>query len=242
MLDVIEKLLILQDRDRKILRLTQELEGVEPERNAFNARTANAQAGVESAKLAVRHLESERKKLELEVESKKLQIEKYSTQQLQTKKNEEYRALAHEIESCKAAIVKLDDGQIEIMEKAELAQKSLNEANKELAEATRLANKSLADLADREANLKKELDALGSNRDALADVVEEGVRQRYERLLKHKGDTAVVGIDHRACGGCHMKLPLQIIVTCQGQQELVACPNCGRLLYHTRDMVLDEVD
>jgi predicted nucleic acid-binding Zn-ribbon protein len=35
-----------------------------------------------------------------------------------------------------------------------------------------------------------------------------------------------------------MKLPAQILVTCQGQKEIVACSNCGRILYYTRDMAL----
>ncbi len=33
------------------------------------------------------------------------------------------------------------------------------------------------------------------------------------------------------CGG-YMKLPTQTIVTCQAQNELVSCINCGRILYY----------
>src|SRR5512138_2097237 len=103
MLDVIEKLLILQDRDRKIGRLQGELARIEPERQMLKAKASGAQAHLEAAKLRVKELESSRKALELEVETKKQQIERYSNQQLQTRKNEEYRALAHEIETCKTA-------------------------------------------------------------------------------------------------------------------------------------------
>ncbi|MBM3823526.1 MAG: hypothetical protein FJ404_11685 [Verrucomicrobia bacterium] len=242
MLEVIEKLLILQDRDRKLHRLRRELEEVAIERQSAQTRSSSAQTKVDQAKLAARHLESERKKLELEVEAKKSQIEKYASQQLQTKKNEEYRALAHEIETCKQAILKLDDAQIEFMEKAEVAQHALHAANKELAEAKSHADKLMADLGVRESNLKKELEGLASSREALAGAVEEGTRGRYERLLKHKGENAVVGVDRRACGGCHMKLPFQIIVSCQGQQEVMTCPNCGRILYYTREMLLEAAD
>ena len=80
-------------------------------------------------------MRSDRKKLELDVEAKKAQIEKYSLQQFQTKKNDEYRALAHEIELCKEAIVKLEDQQIELMEKAEMAQKEVAAANQTAGEA-----------------------------------------------------------------------------------------------------------
>src|SRR4051794_28264711 len=101
MLPVIENLLVLQDRDRKIMRVEAELSNVGPERLALESRAKQAQAQLEAAKLKVKQIESDRKKLELDVEARKQQIEKYSLQQFQTKKNEEYRALAHEIELCK---------------------------------------------------------------------------------------------------------------------------------------------
>jgi predicted nucleic acid-binding Zn-ribbon protein len=48
----------------------------------------------------------------------------------------------------------------------------------------------------------------------------------------------VVGIDHGVCGGCHMKLQQQLIVSCQAQKEIVTCSSCGRILYFTPDMEL----
>src|SRR5208282_32636 len=112
MQDVIEKLLTLQDRDRRLLRVKDQLARVAPERQMLQDKAAGAKAGLDAAKTKVKLVETERKKLELEADSKKQQIEKYSLQQFQTKKNEEYRALAHEIETCKGNIAELEDGQL----------------------------------------------------------------------------------------------------------------------------------
>src|SRR5215475_15445706 len=109
MLPVLEKLLILQDRDRQILKLRDELTHIDPERQQLQTQVAGAQKALDAAKHHLKQLESDRKKLELEVEAKKQLIERYSLQQFQTKKNEEYKALAHEIEMCKEAIFKLED-------------------------------------------------------------------------------------------------------------------------------------
>jgi predicted nucleic acid-binding Zn-ribbon protein len=79
---------------------------------------------------AAKQIESDRKQRELEVEGKKQQIGRYSLQQFQTKKNEEYRALAHEIELCNAEIVKLEDAQLELMEQAEATQREILAANR----------------------------------------------------------------------------------------------------------------
>ena len=44
MLDVIEKLLILQDCDRKILRVKDELSRIEPDRREMQAKITNSQS------------------------------------------------------------------------------------------------------------------------------------------------------------------------------------------------------
>ena len=242
MSETIEKLLILQDRDQHIQRVENELDRIEPERQMLVARTSDTQTSLDAAKHRVKQIESDRKKLELDVEAKKQQIEKYALQQFQTKKNDEYRALAHEIESCKEVIIKLEDQQLELMEKAEGAQKEVAVANQAAQEAKKLMDGQVADLNAREQNLKKELAELESNREQLLQAVDEVARSRYERLLKNKGTTVVVGVEHGVCGGCHMKLPAQILVSCRAQQELVTCINCGRILYYTHDMDLAFAD
>jgi uncharacterized protein len=238
MLEAIEKLIILQDRDRKLIRLREELAHIPAERQQLQAKAAASQAGLEAAKHKGKQIESDRKKLELDVDAKKGLIEKYSLQQFQTKKNEEYKALAHEIEMCKEGIFKLEDQQLELMEQAERAAKEVAAATQIANEAKRTIDARLADLAAREANLQKELSHLEANREELAGAVDESARSRYERLLKHKGSNVVVGIQHGVCGGCHMQLSRSTVVTCQAEQEIVTCTNCGRILYYTRDMDL----
>jgi predicted nucleic acid-binding Zn-ribbon protein len=242
MLDLIEKLLVLQDRDKQIRRVKTELDHIGPERQMLKNKSAGAQSGLDQAKLRVKELESRRKDLELEVQSKKQLIERYANQQLETRKNEEYRALAHEIETCKAAIFKIEDQEIELMEQGEAAQKEVGNATRLAAEAKKLGDDQITQLNDREENLKKELTGLAANREELAAAADESARGRYERLVKTKGDNVVVGVQHGVCGGCHMRLPAQILVTCQAQQELVSCTNCGRILYYTRDMDLAAVE
>ena len=238
MLEIIEKLLILQERDRRILRVTQELGHIGPEREALRARAVTTQHSLEAARTRVKQIESDRKQRDLEIESKKTQIDKYLNQQLQTRKNEEYKALAHEIEMAKDVIFKIEDAQIVLMEQAEAAQKDVALATTEAAAAKKLVDDQIGRLDQREANLKQELAELQAGRTALAGAVDDSTRNRYERLLKNKGDNVVMGIEHSSCGGCHMKLPAQVVTNCRAQAEIVQCPSCGRILYFTPDMSL----
>jgi hypothetical protein len=239
---IIEKLLILQDRDRRILHIKEQLARVEPERQLFQSRSSSAQAGLDSAKLKVKQAETDRKKLELEEETKKTQIEKYALQQFQTKKNEEYRALAHEIETAKEAIGHLEDQQLELMEQIEAYQKQSAAASREADEARKVTESQLKEITAGEERLRAELAGLESNRDELTTAIDEPALRKYQRLLRAKGDNVVVGIQHGVCGGCHMKFPMQLVVECQAAKELVTCPNCGRILYYTPDMDLAVAD
>ena len=242
MQQVIEKLLILQERDRRILQVREQLARVQPEREAFQGNAASTQASLDTVKTKAKQLESERKRLELEVETKKQQIERYALQQFQTKKNEEYRALAHEIETCRGNIAELEDAQLELMEQAETLQKQTVAASREAEEARKSAEGQLRELAAREQNLRDELAALEGNRAQLTTGLDERALRHYERLLRNKGDNVVVGIEHGVCGGCHTRFPVQLMVSCRAAKELVTCPNCGRILYYTPDMDVAAVD
>jgi predicted nucleic acid-binding Zn-ribbon protein len=236
MLPIVEQLLILQDRDRKLLRLKAELADTPPQRKRLQDKAANAQAAFEAVKQQSRHIESERKKLELEVSSKEEFIRKIETQQGATKSNDQYKAFTHQIETTKAEIHALEDKEIALMEQAEMAAKALAAAAKVAADHKAETDKQLADLAAREANLKKEFEAASAERAGLAEKVDSPTLARYQHLLDRKGDNVVVGVKGAICGGCHMKLPQQTVVTARAQSEIVTCINCSRLLYWTRDM------
>jgi predicted nucleic acid-binding Zn-ribbon protein len=236
MLGVLTQLLGLQDCDRNLMQVHSELGDLEPQRQRLLAKAVEAQAHREAARLKLMQLETERKKLELEVETKKQLISKYSLQQFQTRKNDEYRALAHEIGVCQEAIINLEDQQLALMEQADATQRIVSATAQMAHDVKKTVDIQIGHLATREQELKQLLLGLETRRVELAEAVEESSRLRYERLLKHKGSKVIVGVDRGVCGGCHMTLPAQTILTCHTDQEIVSCPNCGRILYYTPDM------
>ena len=236
MLEAIEKLLILQDRDRKILQLREELAHIPPQREEFQTKGASAQAQLEADRLRIKQLEIQRKEMELEVQTLKQRIERYSLQQFQTKKNEEYRALSHEIETCQKSIHEIEDRELEVMEQAEAAQKALALTTKTATAIRKIADEELAAMAARESNLEQQLATLEADREQVAAAVDPSARVHYERLLRGKGRNVVVGITNGVCGGCHMQLQRQWVVACKSEKEITDCPSCGRILYCTPDM------
>ena len=236
MLDIIQQLLVLQDRDRQVIHHRHQLNQIGPERQALLRGADGAKKALEEAKNAANALESQRKELELQETSKEEQIRKYSAQQLETKKNEEYKALANEIETCQKVISGLQDQQLEILEKIDQATATIKEADATATAAQKLAKDKVGELGDREGQLKTELTTLEGERAKLAAEVEPSILAKYERLLKFKGENSVVASDRSVCAGCHVSLPVQIMIQCQAQKEVVHCPNCSRILYFADGM------
>ena len=238
--DNISKLLILQDRDMKFTRLEDELESLDPEREATKRESLNRQQVLEQAKQHMIQLEVRRKDLDNDVEAKKEQIQKYAQQQLETRKNEEYTALGREIEHVKDAISKIEDEELELMEEIDAYKPKIEEAKAVAEEAKAHEAKALAEFDEREKNIEKELDELEEELNTLSGELDAKLVKHYERLRETKSGKVVVGVDHGNCGGCHMKLQAQQLVDAKSGREMVTCPNCNRLLYFTREMIMPE--
>jgi len=111
----LEQLLILQDRQQKIRQIQTEIKTLPLERAYLESQLAATEAGVETLKQKGRLVEVGRKKLELDVGTRTESIARLKTQQYQTRKNEEFRAISHEIERYEGEIRKLEDEELELM-------------------------------------------------------------------------------------------------------------------------------
>jgi len=236
MLQVIEALLVLQDRDRRLNRLKAEIEAVPGQRKVLEGRALQTSAAFDAVRHQSQHLESERKRLELEVDSLKQRVSKVSGEQLSTRSNDQYKAFQHQIETTRGEISKLEDQQLALMEQAEGVAKELAAAQK-IATAQKVeTERQITELGLRETNLRQELTGLVADRATQASRVEAPSLGRYESIARRRGDHVLVGVDNGVCGGCHMQLPQHVFLKARGQQEIPACPTCTRLLYFTRDM------
>lgn len=231
MLPEIEKLLVVQDRDQRIRTLQSELKNVPVERKALETALAEAAAGADKAKAAVRELEVEKKRLEVEAQGKRDQIARFKGQQMQTRKNEEFQAFGVQIKHFEGEITKIEDRELEIMEAMESAKPALAEAEQKVAEAKGRVAKQIADLEARHAALEEQLKTVEAGRAALVEGIDEDLLDQYNRLFRTKGGAAVVALDHEVCTGCHMKLTMQNAVLVRGGKHVTHCEQCGRILY-----------
>jgi predicted nucleic acid-binding Zn-ribbon protein len=227
----LEGLLVLQERDSRVMALTSELGRLPEEIADVDEQSAARAAKFDELKNRTRQIEADRKKIDLDVQSKQSAIARYKSQQQQTRKNEEFAALNHEIDHAEKEISALEDSELELMEAYDKGLAQVAEAQKELALFQDKSKHKKAELEKRAAAVAAELAAAKEKQAAAEQAVPEDVLARYRRILKSKKDVAIVPIRSGACGGCHMKLTSQTVLSAKGGENLTSCENCGRLVY-----------
>ncbi|MEZ5304550.1 MAG: C4-type zinc ribbon domain-containing protein [Verrucomicrobiales bacterium] len=146
-------------------------------------------------------------------------------------KNEEFAALGVEIERYQEEVRKLEDREILLMEKGETLGARLAKAQAKLDSTAALVNEELAQIAEKKSNCESRIAELDAERAKLVDGVDDSTLGVYDRLMKSKGDAAVVLLEHGVCGGCHMKVITTTLHKVKAEKEIAQCEQCGRMLY-----------
>jgi len=202
-------------------------------------------AGLQGRRDAVKHLHEEVKEArpgdqgpsEAEVESRRQRILKLrASSSVQVKSNEDYRTLQGEI-------VRRGEGnqgpggrELVLMEETEAARgntsrprssSACRRGSRDRPRARRCWTMRASPAIWSCAGLRTDPGRPG------ADVDKDWLG-RYERIMSHASDYAIVGIERGTCGGCHMALPPQVVRDAGKELSLILCSYCGRILYMKR--------
>jgi predicted nucleic acid-binding Zn-ribbon protein len=227
----LEQLLILQDRQQKIRQIENEIKNLPLQRKHLESQLAESVTSLDAIKQRARQVEVDRKKLELDVGTRNESINRLKTQQYQTRKNDEFQAMGHEIQRYEEEIRKLEDQELELMEQGDKLKVEVTAEEKKSAATKDSIARQMNDLGEKSKVLETRLLELSKERKELAEKMDEDVVGRFERLFVSKGDSAIVAIEHGVCTGCHMKLTIATVKAAEGGKEIVNCEQCGRILY-----------
>ncbi|HEX8827601.1 MAG TPA: hypothetical protein VF778_05770, partial [Xanthobacteraceae bacterium] len=176
---------------------------------------------------------TERKKFEFAGQEWKDRVRKYRDQSSAVKTNDAYRALQHEIANAEAEIAKAEDRQLEVMMRAEEAERLLKLAESRLKEAEQslAAEKKASDA--KAAEIGKQLEALNAEREKIIAPVPEDLRDLYGRIAKRHGGTAMAQVREDQCRACGLRVLPHIVQELRSEtsEEVYRCDSCGLILY-----------
>ena len=227
----LEQLLVLQDRQQKIRQIQAEIRTLPLERAHLESQLAATEAGLGALKLKARQVEVQRKNFELDVGTRNQSIARLKTQQYQTRKNDEFQAIGHEIERYENEISKLEDQELELMIEGDKLKSEIEAADKNARATKDSISRQLADLETKSKALGSQQQEFEREREALASKIDADLLDQFERLFNSKGDAAIVAVEHGVCTGCHMKVTTATASRVKAGKEIVNCEQCGRILY-----------
>ena len=232
---IIESLLILQDRDLKRRGLEAQLKAIPGEIAAVEKKIATEKAAIEAARTELKDLEVKKKGVETEIGAGEQKLAQYKTQQLSIRKNDEYQALGHQIETLQRAIAELEGKELEIMYAIDEAKKKFAAAEAELKANISGHEGRIRTLREREASLTAELKAAEAEVATARQPVPEPRLRVYDRIAV-RNMPAVVAIHAGKCGGCHLKVSSEVESASRGKTidpiaALPTCDQCGRIVF-----------
>src|SRR6478672_11475623 len=179
MLPDIENLLKLQDTDKEIRRLQDEVAEFPKRVAVIEQKLAGTKAQLEKAQTAVKADEAARRKYETNINDLRGKISKYRDQSLDVKTNDQYKALMHEIQFAEKEIAGNEDKILELMVNAETREKELKAAEAELKEETAEIEREKIVAHDRTAQDEKELAEWTAKRDAARGAVDSDLLRHF---------------------------------------------------------------
>jgi predicted nucleic acid-binding Zn-ribbon protein len=172
----------------------------------------------------------EKKKNELELALCEEKITKSKSRLTDLKTNKEYQAHLHEIEAAKREQGNIEEKLLLGMDQVDQIQKELRiqDASVMVEEAQFTTTREQMD-----ARLQADTESARQIEAAWADQsagVPQKLLSEYKRLIVQKG-SAVTQIEENTCGGCHYRLPPQLIAEVKMREKMLTCTYCNRFLY-----------
>ncbi len=219
---------------------------------AHRRRTLPEAAAVEAAQEAERTLSGDVVRAETEVrdlgrEVKRLESDVETVRQREAKDQrqmdsgsvspKELTNLQHELESLKRRQSDLEDQELELMERLEVAeaalkaaQEGLEKAKADRERADQLRDDAVADIAD--GTTKHE-----AARAEVAGGISAPLLTLYDRIRAQTGTSGAAALRHRACQGCRIELYGNELAAVRNADphEVLRCENCSRILVRTAE-------
>jgi hypothetical protein len=173
----------------------------------------------------------------LSSDEKNLQLKQREAKLLEVKgklnaanSNREYQLLKDQIAADEQANSVLADEILESLERLDVLQANIKEAEGVLANVRAEEAKVRNRVGDQQQGLEAELGKYTAELVAAEGLLEGDFKDNYLRLSKSRGVDSLAPVEAETCGGCYQTLTAHIIDQLRLNKP-VFCKSCGRLLY-----------
>ncbi|HMM37983.1 MAG TPA: C4-type zinc ribbon domain-containing protein [Desulfovibrio sp.] len=227
----IEQLILLQAVDDEIIVLEAEIQQAPQELSDLEGRVASLKERQTQIDERLEVLRAQQKKLEFEIEEDAGKIKKSKNKLMMVGNTKEYHAMMREMDSLERVNRMREEEKIAIMEEIGRQEEGLKDLDKDAEGIREEYAAKKATLGERLDKARKRVDSLDKKRKKAGKVVPPPILGRYEFIRARISHPVIVPVALGVCSGCNIMIPPQIYNDLQKGKQIIACPNCQRLIY-----------
>jgi len=152
--------------------------------------------------------------------------------------NREYDSFNEEINFVDQKIDGIETGLLEKESEKEISEEKLKAVSLALEEHQKEFEVANADYSERKQETEEEKGALITEQEKIHDKIPDRILSKYHRIYKARKGLALAPIVYgekkaksSSCGGCFQRVAPQDVIDVRGEQRIVICSICGRILY-----------
>jgi len=226
---ILAQLRELQEIDREILQVRQQMAGLAPKLRALDTRLAQEQQEVEKLSGGKTDSSSERRRLEKEVRELQEEMEKHRLRLMEVKTNKEYAAVNQEIDTLRRKVDGLETRILEILEADEMYDRQVKQAHARLERIRAESQEEKRRIEEQIRSKNEKIARLGGERERRRTTIPADALALYDRLSERLPGDVVCPAIRNHCGGCHMTLVNQKMVEIRQMKNFVRCEGCLRI-------------
>jgi len=231
MYDQLPALLQLQEVDEEIDKLERIKAEIPVKLRSSEAELEKYRSKFQAKNDTLEEQQKERRSKDRQLSAQQAQLEKYKSQRLSVKTNQEYTALESEIAAMEKANSAIEDEILEFMILIDGATDEIEVARKELKVQEDVYNSEKSEILAQIEELEKQIAKCRKGRKRHLGKIDPALMRRYDSWRKRRGSSLVAVIEGQSCGGCHLRLPPQLVNEVRKGEKLYTCNSCGRILY-----------
>jgi predicted nucleic acid-binding Zn-ribbon protein len=225
------KLIQLQKLDTEITSTSLFLEDIPRQIEDIDKKKEQSHLIITQAKEKIAQNQKKRRDMEAEVKDIKTKISKLNLQLNDVKTNLEYKSFLKEIDGAQQKVIELEDEIINEMLAADDIEEEIKEASQKYSEAEKKFSKEKEILQQKQKKSDAKKKELTEKKEKLMTSIPDDQIRLYLKILNSKHGIALSPITDEFCSLCHMRVRPQVLNELKGNEKLILCENCGRILY-----------
>jgi len=240
LLTELSKLIDVQELDKVIRGVTQDLERLPEELHTLEAALEELKAAHAAQLQELEHLKTQRRDTEMEMAEMEEGIKSSRQRLMEIKSNIEYKAMLKEIAFKEDQRDQRETRALEFLDLMETQNRLIADQTLQIEEQDGVLTQHSQKVAAQMAELQQELAKLEEQRKKLRKAVPATLLKRYEFIRQRRNGTAIAPVHEGVCLGCHMNILPQQFIDLQKGLEILQCPHCQRILYWADEMGEEE--